>query len=146
MRPIEEILSDRRHVYSDTVEICDDGMRGYLSIQRVEMTFVASWGGDWDHVSVAPVKRKILPTWEQMCIVKDVFFREDEAVIQIHPPRSEYVNMMTNCLHLWRPISKQLVLPPSFMVGYREGQTRAELEKEIDEYYAALGKEKKNEE
>ena len=141
MKPIEEILSDKRHIYSDNVEISDDGFRGYMNVDRTDMTFVASWGGGWEHVSVAPVKRHKIPTWEQMCAVKDVFFKDDEAVIQIHPPKAEYVNMMTNCLHLWRPISKQLVLPPSFMVGYREGQTRAELEKEIDEYYAALERE-----
>lgn len=141
MKPIEEILSDKRHIYSDNVEISDDGFRGYMNVDRTDMTFVASWGGGWEHVSVAPVKRNKIPTWEQMCAVKDVFFKDDEAVIQIHPPKAEYVNMMTNCLHLWRPISKRLVLPPSFMVGYREGQTRAELEKEIDEYYAALERE-----
>lgn len=141
MKPIEEILSDKRHIYSDNVEISDDGFRGYMNCDRTDMTFVASWGGGWEHVSVAPVKRNKIPTWEQMCAVKDVFFKDDEAVIQIHPPKAEYVNMMTNCLHLWRPISKQLVLPPSFMVGYREGQTRAELETEIDEYYAALKRE-----
>lgn len=138
MKPIEEILSDKRHIYSDNVEISDDGFRGYMNVDRTDMTFVASWGGGWEHVSVAPVKRNKIPTWEQMCAVKDVFFKDDEAVIQIHPPKAEYVNMMANCLHLWRPISKQLVLPPSFMVGYRKGQTREELEKEIDEYYAAL--------
>ena len=141
MKPIEEILSDKRHIYSDNVEISDDGFGGYMNVDRTDMTFVASWGGGWEHVSVAPVKRNKIPTWEQMCAVKDVFFKDDEAVIQIHPPKAEYVNMMTNCLHLWRPISKRLVLPPSFMVGYREGQTRAELEKEIDEYYAALERE-----
>ena len=141
MKPIEEILSDKRHIYSDNVEISDDGFRGYMNVDRTDMTFVASWGGGWEHVSVAPVKRNKIPTWEQMCAVKDVLFKDDEAVIQIHPPKAEYVNMMTNCLHLWRPISKRLVLPPSFMVGYREGQTRAELEKEIDEYYAALERE-----
>ena len=141
MRPIEEILSDKRHIYSDNVEISDDGFRGYMNVDRTDMTFVASWGGGWEHVSVAPVKRDKIPTWEQMCAVKDVFFKDDEAVIQIHPPKAEYVNMMANCLHLWRPIKKQLVLPPSFMVGYRKGQTREELEKEIDEYYAALERE-----
>lgn len=141
MKPIEEILSDKRHIYSDNVEISDDGFRGYMNVDRTDMTFVASWGGGWEHVSVAPVKKNKIPTWEQMCAVKDVFFKDDEAVIQIHPQKAEYVNMMTNCLHLWRPISKQLVLPPSFMVGYREGQTRAELETEIDEYYAALERE-----
>ena len=138
MKPIEEILSDRRHIYSDNVEISDDGIRGFMNVDRTDMTFVASWGGEWEHVSGAPVKRSKIPTWEQMCTVKDVFFKADEAVIQIHPPKAEYVNNMTNCLHLWRPIDKQLVLPPSFMVGFRKGQTRAELEKEIDDYYAAM--------
>lgn len=139
MKPIEEILSDRRHIYSDKVQIGNDGLKGYMNVDRTDMTFVASWGGGWEHVSVAPLKKNKIPTWEMMCTVKDVFFKEDEAVIQIHPPKTEYVNMMTNCLHLWRPIDKGLVLPPSFMVGFRVGQTREELEKEIDDYYKENG-------
>lgn len=38
-----------------------------------------------------------------MCKIKDVFWDEEEAVYQVHPPKSKYVNLMTNCLHLWRP-------------------------------------------
>lgn len=34
---------------------------------------------------------------------KDMFFKEDEIVVQYHPAKSEYVNNMPNCLHLWRP-------------------------------------------
>lgn len=137
MKDINDIMKCKQ-IYSEGIEMSDDGFSGYICIDRVDMIFVASWGGGWDHVSVAPVKRNKLPTWEQMCKVKDIFFRDDEAVIQIHPPKAEYVNNMPNCLHLWRPNNKQLVLPPSFMVGYRKGQTREELEREIDEYYADL--------
>ena len=55
----------------------------------------------WEHVSVSPYKGK-LPTWNDMCDIKDIFWNDEEVVIQIHPKKSEYVNIMDNCLHLWR--------------------------------------------
>ena len=139
MKPIENIISDHRHIYSGSVEYGNDGIKGFMTVDRVDMSFVASWGGGWDHVSVAPLKKKIVPSWEMMCKVKDIFFEPDEAVIQIHPPKDEYVNNMPNCLHLWRANDKDMTLPPSFMVGYRKGQTTAELQAEIDEYYEKGG-------
>ena len=57
-------------------------------------------------------------------MIKDIFFKDDEAVIEIHPPNNKYVNNMPNCLHLWRCTYKEMVLPPSCLVGVREGQTR----------------------
>lgn len=42
------------------------------------------------------------PTWAEMCEVKDIFWSEEEMVVQIHPKKSQYVNM-TEALHLWRP-------------------------------------------
>ena len=139
MKKIDEILSDRKHIYSDGIVFGDDGIKGYLNIDRIDMTFVASWGGGWDHVSVAPLKKNKIPTWEMMCKVKEIFFRDDEAVIQVHPPKDEYVNMMPNCLHLWRANDKEMILPPSFMVGLRKGQTMEDLKKEIDRYYEDSG-------
>lgn len=62
----------------------------------------------WEHVSVCPYKNK-MPTWDDMCKIKDIFWDEEEAVIQIHPKKSEYVNIMDNCLHLWR--HKTIELP-----------------------------------
>ena len=44
----------------------------------------------WEHVSVSTERRT--PTWSEMCFVKDLFWGEEEAVMQVHPPRSEYVN------------------------------------------------------
>ena len=70
-----------------------------------------------------------------MCLIKDIFFKEDEAVVQIHPPKAEYVNNVENCLHLWRCTYKEMVLPPSVLVGIRKGQTYEELEAEIEEAY-----------
>ena len=139
MKPIENIISDHRHIYSGSVEYGNDGIKGFMTVDRVDMSFVASWGGGWDHVSVAPLKKKIVPSWEMMCKVKDIFFKPDEAVIQIHPPKDEYVNNMPNCLHLWRKSDGEMILPPSFMVGLRKGQTIESLKAEIDEYYKKGG-------
>lgn len=57
-----------------------------------------------------------------MCKLKDMFWTEDEAVVQFHPPKSEYVNNVKSCLHLWKPIEKysgKLPLSPSLFVGLK---------------------------
>ncbi len=68
----------------------------------------------WEHVSVSTRRRT--PNWIEMCFVKDLFWTEDECVIQFHPPRSEYVNNHPNCLHLWRQ-KAGFPMPPSIFVG-----------------------------
>jgi hypothetical protein len=65
----------------------------------------------WEHVSVAS-RSGPCPSWELMASVKALFWRDDEAVIQFHPPRSEYVNAHPYCLHLWKP-PYRVILPPS---------------------------------
>lgn len=138
MKSVEEILQSKV-IYSNNLHISDDGIKGFILIDRVDMSFVASWGGGWDHVSVAPLRLKNMPTWDMMCKVKNVFFKPDEAVIQIHPPEDQYVNNKANCLHLWRCRYKDMVLPPSCFVGIRKGQTAEELMKEIKAAYELAG-------
>jgi hypothetical protein len=58
-------------------------------------------GGGWDHISVSRASR--CPTWEEMCLVRDLFFRDDEWVMQLHPPRDANINIHPYTLHLWRP-------------------------------------------
>ena len=81
-------------------------------------TVVASSDGGWEHVSVSPrnQKRKSCPTWEEMCAIKDMFFEQEERVVQYHPPKSEYVNNHPYCLHLWRPTNSELPYPPKIFV------------------------------
>lgn len=106
----------------------DDGAYGVFILFRerglkTELRIVAS-GGDpadtmsegWEHVSVSTAVR--CPTWDEMCTVKDLFWSEEEAVVQFHPPRSEYVNNHKFCLHLWKP-PHAVILPPSIFVGVK---------------------------
>lgn len=136
MKTFEEIKASMKVIVSVENE---DGFSGYIEIRGWRGTVIASWGYGWDHVSVSPAKSNYTPTWDDMCAVKDVFFKDDEAVIQIHPPKSEYINLKENCLHLWRRNDADMVLPPSWMVGLKEGQTMADVRKEIKEYCEKYG-------
>ena len=79
---------------------------------------VASDGEGWDHVSVSLPDR--CPTWEEMCRIKDLFWDAEDAVMQLHPSRSDWVNNHQYCLHLWLPHNAPIPLPPSMMVGLKD--------------------------
>lgn len=82
---------------------------------------IASDGGGWEHVSVSVQqgRRVRVPTWEEMCRIKDAFWGPEDVVMQLHPRRSEYVDCETHTLHLWRPSggAREIPTPPSMMVG-----------------------------
>lgn len=72
-------------------------------------------GPAWEHVSVSVQSR--CPTWEEMDAVKQIFWRDDETVMQLHVPRDRHVNLHDTCLHLWKPIDVKIPLPPTECVG-----------------------------
>lgn len=87
-----------------------------VTLKHNQKVFViASDGFGWEHVSVSRKDR--MPTWDEMCQVKDQFWGEDDCVVQYHPPRSDYVNNHSYCLHLWRRIGQEFETPPMFLVG-----------------------------
>ena len=42
------------------------------------------------------------------------FFEDEEEVIQYHPKKSQYVNLHENCLHMWRPVNRNIITPPIY--------------------------------
>jgi len=97
-----------------------EGNNGYFCFERNGITFhvISSDGMGFEHVSVS-LNKKRCPTWEEMCMVKDLFWDEGACVIQYHPPKSEYVNNHPYVLHLWRPIGVSIPMPDSIMVGFK---------------------------
>jgi hypothetical protein len=137
MKTIEEIKGIKRCTWGMEAK---DGLRGVIFMpSRWEGSIIVSNGAGWEHVSVAPRKKHIMPSWEDMCFVKNLFWNEDEAVIQIHPEKSEYVSNVPNCLHLWRCSYKEMVLPPKILVGINERLSAAEIEEEIKAAYELAG-------
>lgn len=76
---------------------------------------IASDGLGWDHVSVSLKER--CPSWAEMEYIKRMFWEPEDAVFQLHPPLSEYINKCATCLHMWRNQKVDIERPPLFMVG-----------------------------
>lgn len=53
----------------------------------------------WIHVSMS--RRSRLPSYEDMCLVKDSFIGRDKLALQLFVPHDKHVNHAKYCLHLW---------------------------------------------
>lgn len=103
------------------------GFNGYFEfeVNCIPIKVVASDGEGWQHVSVSLVASSFTASWDMMCKVKDLFWEPEDAVIQIHPPKSEYVNFHKGCLHLWRCIDgREQPLPHWILVGPKMSQKK----------------------
>lgn len=90
-----------------------------IPYQGRNLAVIASDGDGWEHVSVSLPNR--CPNWPEMCFIKNLFWNDDEVVVQIHPAKSDYVNNHPYCLHLWKCKKDNWIeLPPSEMVGIKE--------------------------
>lgn len=55
--------------------------------------------GRYWHLSVSHSDR--YPNWDELMTFRAVFFEDDMEVFQVLPRCDEYVNLHTNCFHLW---------------------------------------------
>lgn len=130
MRTLNEVLEISQKT-KNFVEIEKEGIDGFAGTlydraTRTKLNFIASWGAGFEHVSVSIPTR--CPSWEQMCLVKETFWRDDECCMQLHPKKEDYVNNHPFCLHIWRPIDEEIPMPPSLMVGLKNSYTKAEID------------------
>ena len=114
MKPLSEIINSNR---LQILKRGEDGLSAdfvYPTVKLGSAKIIASWGMGWEHVSFSHAKRT--PTWEEMCMIKDIFWRDDECVVQYHPPKREYVNVFPHCLHLWKKIGAEFETPMKILV------------------------------
>jgi hypothetical protein len=89
-----------------------------FALRGVRLRVISSGTDDehgWEHVSVSVHNR--CPTWQEMQYVKELFWRDDECVVQFHPPSKTYVNCHPHCLHMWRPLNQDIPQPPLELIG-----------------------------
>lgn len=111
------------------VESSEPGWRLYLVCSDSSEPIAKDLGlPRWEHVSVQAIRvvgpgqagvKSRIPTWKEMCHVKDLCWDAEDVVMQLHPRRSEYVNNHPNVLHLWRPLDAVIPEPPSIYVGIK---------------------------
>jgi len=82
--------------------------------QFATLKVIAATGDGWEHVSVSLKDR--CPTWKEMDHIKRMFFKDDEAVMQLHVTSAEHIDVHPYTLHLWRPTGAEIPLPPHWMV------------------------------
>ena len=110
-------LDDKR-VESPIMFLGDKKNTGFfiMRINGIYTKILATIDGEgddkWEHVSVSHPNK--IPSWETMAKVKELFFEDEEEVIQYHPKKSEYVNLHENCLHMWRPVNRNIITPPIY--------------------------------
>jgi hypothetical protein len=114
---MKDILEIKQNNRLSIVKESNDGFAAYIirPYKLGQFGIIASWGAGWEHVSASMKNR--CPTWDEMCMVKDIFWGADECVIQYHPPKDEYVNLHPHCLHLWKKIGSEFETPPKKLVG-----------------------------
>ena len=93
----------------------DDGGAFLIPFEGRNLQVIASNGLGWEHVSVSLNQR--CPNWREMNFVKDLFWNNDEVVMQLHVAKKNHINIHPFCLHMWRPLDAVIPLPPGFMVG-----------------------------
>lgn len=122
MKSIEEIKKTPNLFIEAEAE--NDGMGGhyYDKYNNKNLNFIFSYQLGWEHLSVSMPNKT--PSWEQMCMMKDIFWGEDEVCIEYHPRKEEYVNNHPHCLHIWKPRDVEMPTPPSILVGFRNEEEK----------------------
>lgn len=106
------------------------GMNGVFEIPfannpKVHFLAIASDGSmgegqssGWEHVSIRArslnAQNKMyerVPNWMEMCWLKELFWEDDECVVQFHPPKAAHVNTHPHVLHLWKFIGGVFPMP-----------------------------------
>ena len=101
MRNTPNLKAERYRILGQSGTNCGSFKVGVLQV-------VVGAGYGWDHVSVSHPQR--VPAWEEMCQIKELFFRDDEVVMQLHPAKKNWINLHEKVLHLWRPQTAQEVV------------------------------------
>jgi hypothetical protein len=117
MKTIEEIRKTPNLFIE--AEAKNDGIGGkyYDKYSGKYLNFIFSYQLGWEHLSVSMPNKT--PSWDQMCVMKDIFWNKNETCVEYHPKEEDYVNNHKHCLHIWRPAEQELLTPPSILVGFK---------------------------
>lgn len=119
MRRLRELNRYRDKRWERGLGLVGDDLGGCFQVpsasrEGVTLSVMVGNGEGWDHVSVSTPLR--VPTWAEMEQVKRLFFKDDEAAMQLHVAPQDHISVHPHCLHLWRP-HDGFPTPPKWMVA-----------------------------
>jgi len=115
MKPEVEAFRDRTGLYRSEPGYKNGFFQIPFRSSTLRVLVYAGASDGWEHVSISLKNRN--PNWEEMCFIKDLFWDEEECVLQLHVPKSQWINNHPYCLHLWRNKNATFELPPANTVG-----------------------------
>lgn len=67
----------------------------------------------YEYVAVSPQdpgsqNKYLYPMWNDMCVLKDIFFGDEEVKYKYSSKKFRYVNGVEGWMHLWRPIGYEI--------------------------------------
>lgn len=141
MKEVSEIVSNTKlHVLTN--KQLDDQIKitayFFNPVDRKRWYVIFTRGFGWEHLSISQGNKT--PTWDVMCMVKEIFWGDDEVCVEFHPKKEDYINMHEHCLHIWKPIGVEIPTPPPIMVGIA-GVTPEENQNAIEAYLGSLSEE-----
>lgn len=122
MKPISHELEKGRVVRGMFASKREDGNNGHFIFKYHQkyLYCVVSSGMDWEHVSVrvtnAKISKEYIPDYRALKTVKELFWNDDECVVQYFPPKTDHININPKVLHLWRPLKAEIPMPPKGFV------------------------------
>ena len=141
MRTLFEILKNKQldilNLNSDTTGLVRVACYYNHPITRKKYLVYFTNGLGWEHASVSTQHK--CPDWDVMCRVKEIFWNDDEACVEYHPKKEDYINNNEYCLHIWRPLEAELPTPPSIMVGVK-GVDQKTMNCAISQYAKSMSK------
>lgn len=138
MKTIEEIKKTPNLFIEAEAANCGIGGRYYDQYNNKWLNFIFSYQMGWEHLSVSMPSKT--PTWDQMCMMKDIFWGKDEACVEYHPKEEDYINNHKHCLHIWKPTNVELPTPPSILVGFRNDEEKQKFLKLADMFGVSINK------
>ena len=105
----------RTHLILDSDDSIGNNGFFIFNYAGYEVRVQASNGLGWEHCSVT-INRNRTPSWDIMCKVKELFWDDEDTVLQYHPPKSKYINLHNYCLHLWKPIDFDIPVPEKILI------------------------------
>ncbi len=93
-------------VLPENWKVLSEGVDGAVFVRRDGLQVIVSGrtekdGHRWLHVSAANMAQERMPTYQELCEVKDLFIGRQAKAVQVFPPEAEKVNINPYCLHLW---------------------------------------------
>ena len=114
--------TERELIVPSGLHLRDHNSREAKYVKLIEYLRIISSGDasdpsarGWEHVSISCPGA--VPSWSAMSFVKNLFWSDEETVVQFHPKKSAYINVHTHCLHLWKLANHDCLLPPKELIG-----------------------------